>query len=1169
LRKLYKMFSLFKIILLLSAIGNTYSNPVKLKGGLIYKYEGMAQINQDYVTYKRTLDTTALLSVAQRLKDSTTLYKEYCSLISNYERKGKPMLEQETYDRATKLNISVSYLATPLKYPLKDTDSVCSRLKARRVEIKDIATYDAARTFANEHGIEQFEAGIKFNTQTNRFQFISNSAPAKLEKIFPHIVYGGYYTGKEHLANWEQDSYVKTEAHMYPLVYSKPAGNFVLRLADMNDRERLDYVMCEKDVVRPTHETSSKNMFMEIAVHSCKRDLMAVSTQTQYTLMEIEAITNLNYTLSEEPKWTQFFPQFEPLNNKELSETFWYNIVNQNIPKPQLGSREKREAIFRSTEPIKSPFVDDINEYNSFMSDNPNPKCYWTPTNMFSDDASNFFYFPYEEWEIYADVPRTLPDYVILLHTIWRIHVEKHYNTLSFAEWMAHQAQRIQLYTLLRKSSMIHRVERNLNMIYDETQHIFRMFLRSDRKWPRDFDLRIQRTLEHLQTEILDKLIEQQLVDLNITMPDLLLLNPNEIETFVNTHFRYNLTNPDSNIDEDSDSKLRRKRAIPILPMIAGISGFAVGSTTTLLIDSLRSDKSKKGIDENQITILRRLATDMKSIKIDQQQTAGVLNNVIDRLQLFEMQILGRFDGVTSITMAMDLKGLNQQLQTVAQMTLLKYNAAVMAAVDGRTSPYVLPQKELDGIVQKAQRNKQVTLSHDLNAIRTLVSIENNTIVFYLEVPIVDAKKEFNLYTVTPLPIFMNNGTYLPNLDSNHIAINNDGDKFTTLNELQLSACLDTPPRCESNTAITPIRNAISCVGTSYITDAQACPLYQTTSAPVPRFYFFDDVMVYSTPADTSIYIVCQPAPGQTSQRDQTISLRGYGLHQLAPACSLTLPDGTTHQTPTKTVNVTEVGSQLFREIFQQPQPDPEVVYIDRTPVFSNMPRAKITLESGEDIVDFTRRLTDGFHPATVTANTAQTVLIVIVIFAILALCYFCRHRFCCCKKKPRSPIAQVPDFEEDIPNRWFPESDEQEPDTISRIAARPDPPAPSRFSAFRAPLQTFYSSFPAWSKVPQPPQFMTSEQMQRHQQQHQEQQPLRQATVPSTPSSILRTQSLDYPSTSHAQPISQSQFDRMKEEQQRLMEQHSQNHGRRPEPHVSFHNDPTHPSAQISRHPS
>jgi hypothetical protein len=198
-------------------------------------------------------------------------------------------------------------------------------------------------------------------------------------------------------------------------------------------------------------------------------------------------------------------------------------------------------------------------------------------------------------------------------------------------------------------------------------------------------------------------------------------------------------------------------------------------------------------------------------------------------------------------------------------------------------------------------------------------------------------------------------------LDSNHIAINNDGDKFTTLNELQLSVCLDTPPRCESNTAITPIRNAISCVGTSYITYAQACPLYQTTSAPIPRFYFFDNIMVYSTPTDTSIYIVYQPAPGQTSQKDQTISLRGYGLHKLAPACSLTLSDGTTHQTSTKTVNVTEVGSQLFREIFQRSQQDPEVVHIERTPVFSNMPRAKITLESGEDIVDLTKRLTDGF----------------------------------------------------------------------------------------------------------------------------------------------------------------------------------------------------------------
>ena len=131
---------------------------------------------------------------------------------------------------------------------------------------------------------------------------------------------------------------------------------------------------------------------------------------------------------------------------------------------------------------------------------------------------------------------------------------------------------------------------------------------------------------------------------------------------------------------------------------------------------------------------------------------------------------MGNFEGVTSITMAMDLKALNDQLKTIAQLTILKYNAALLAAADGRTSPYVLTQRELDNIVQRVQRKQSLTITHDLSAVKTTASMENNTIIFYFEVPIIDAKKEFNLYSVVPLPVFMN-GTYLPNVDSNHIAI--------------------------------------------------------------------------------------------------------------------------------------------------------------------------------------------------------------------------------------------------------------------------------------------------------------------------------------------------------------------------------------------------------------
>ncbi len=83
------------------------------------------------------------------------------------------------------------------------------------------------------------------------------------------------------------------------------------------------------------------------------------------------------------------------------------------------------------------------------------------------------------------------------------------------------------------------------------------------------------------------------------------------------------------------------------------------------------------------------------------------------------------FDGVTALTMGLDLKGLNQNLQAIAQLTILKHSAAMLAAADGRASPYVLPQKDLDQIVNTMQRRKSITLSHNLADVKTTAMIEN------------------------------------------------------------------------------------------------------------------------------------------------------------------------------------------------------------------------------------------------------------------------------------------------------------------------------------------------------------------------------------------------------------------------------------------------------------
>ena len=302
----------------------------------------------------------------------------------------------------------------------------------------------------------------------------------------------------------------------------------------------------------------------------------------------------------------------------------------------------------------------------------------------------------------------------------------------------------------------------------------------------------------------------------------------------IHDKFKYNLEEEEEDEDDESGEsneseeqnqrkhtrvntpRHRQKRAHPLLvPILAGAAGtsmgFAIGMATQGLSKST-SSTDVSALNNIHVKILKEHAVAIQDLRINHIQATNVLNNVVDRLQSFEMTIMGSFDGVTSITMAMDLKALNEQLKTISQLTLLKYTTALIAAADGRTSPYVLSQKDLDQLVQNTQRLRNIKLSHDLDAIKTTVTIEDNTIIFYLEIPIIDDKKLFNLYTVSALPVFMNNETYLPNLDSNHIAINNDGDKFTVLSDIQLSACLDKPPRCSSNTAITPIHSEISCV---------------------------------------------------------------------------------------------------------------------------------------------------------------------------------------------------------------------------------------------------------------------------------------------------------------------------------------------------------------------
>ena len=714
---------------------SNFKHSVKFKGGLIYNKEGTAQINQDYIQYTRKADINALHEIAQRLTDSNILYKSYCSMASSYKLK-TPATPVQTKHANLKDQIKpenqIQYIVTPLQHPLNEAAGVCTRLGARRVEIRDITTYDNVRTFANQNKIKYITAGIDYNKANNIFQFASDHVNARTKSPFPEIFYGATYIGKDHPALWEADSWLISFAPTYPLIYRHPAGNFMLRLADDNERYLKEFIMCEQKV-QPVSQTYSPetNLLIQLAVHSCKRDMPSLNAMTEHTLKEIQAVTTLKFDYNyNQSDWNQFFPQFDTPNFLPFVSRRKRSLLTDFI------SNNTAIDTIKKVEPLVSIlFRQMLRIYRSIYLTN------YMNKHHYQNESSHTL--QYENYIIHSPYAlKSLPDFILALHSFWAIQRSNNYHYLTFTDWLTQQAQRYPIYAHFRRAPYIQRLTRDHLIIPQNSSTTPFLHYASINTFISD----------------VEKLSDN--VDPNkLHLPNITMHSDNNFANF---------------------TYARKKRS----------TNYSFG-----IVNMQRSDEGsyKAGSstlpDTQTIELLKRHAISLSTLKINQDQIASVLNDLVDRISFFENQIIGRFDGVTAITMELDLKMLIRHLQTTSQITLLKYNSAFSDALDSRTSPYVLSQNELEAIATNLLKTKGYIVSTNIHLIKTYHLIENNEIHFIFDIPIIDPNKEFTLYTVAALPSFHDNVTYQPVLDSSHIALNQHGDKYTTLTDIELNKC--------------------------------------------------------------------------------------------------------------------------------------------------------------------------------------------------------------------------------------------------------------------------------------------------------------------------------------------------------------------------------------------
>ena len=450
--------------------------------------------------------------------------------------------------------------------------------------------------------------------------------------------------------------------------------------------------------------------------------------------------------------------------------------------------------------------------------------------------------------------------------------------------------------------------------------------------------------------------------------------------------YRYNpridyLVNPRNPLDMYSVNRTTRElgtmTAATIVGTLVGGSAYIIKS----FIELIRTDKYATKAD------LAKTTHQIEDLRINQIEMQQAITHIAAQTIANQNEIRQLYNGVAAQNIEVQIKSFNRYLHSVLANTLNSYAQAFLSAMDGRTSPYVLSQKELQKICSDFHSNKKITLDNNINNVKTTAVIFENHIRFFFEVPVLDKENSFNFFSIIPAPAFNNNITYWPEIDISNVAISQDGTKYTILSSEEFSRCMDIPPICRTARALMPTINKGSCVVSTYKTGTRTCPLKPSSSSPPePFLYFVDTNLYYSVPSNTTLFVTC-PADSQfSSTKEKSITISGIGEAHYKPACTITLPDGTYHKAPRKPEVQDLTDWPLFNIKLALPHEFDNTVLVHPTspPLVVNFATIESVLSFSDGILSDHSKFFD------IAVNIASIVLPLALVI-IIALC---------CKKK-------------------------------------------------------------------------------------------------------------------------------------------------------------------------
>ena len=190
-----------------------YQKKTFQKGGILFEDIGGAQVNGEYMTYKRVADTSKLELGITSGSDLAVIYHNLCTRVIHSIKVAKEEEASKTKKKEAPPPIhKTELIVSAIKYTIKEADRVCKNLQARLPEIRNWNDHGRVLQLMQERNIWDIKAGIEYEANLNQFSYMTDKTPADVGSVFARINYGGDWTDGDHDANWHHDHYMRNQA---------------------------------------------------------------------------------------------------------------------------------------------------------------------------------------------------------------------------------------------------------------------------------------------------------------------------------------------------------------------------------------------------------------------------------------------------------------------------------------------------------------------------------------------------------------------------------------------------------------------------------------------------------------------------------------------------------------------------------------------------------------------------------------------------------------------------------------------------------------------------------------------------------------------------------------------------------------------------------------------